>query len=157
MDPANLTLATLTKTAGSMADLPGDLITRCVELLAERAVISSKPLEHIWRDAVYEIFLKPSGIGDTQAFFHTAAERDAAIARNPEIFHAEPRPLTPRRADMPVLYHIGTLEGPATLLPLENNTYVRIVPSARGSYVRRGPRAGTSSSRWARRGRATGP
>ena len=46
MDPANLTLATLTKTAGSMADLPGDLMPGGTARLSE----SRAP----WRSPEYE-------------------------------------------------------------------------------------------------------
>lgn len=123
--PENLTLAALKANAGSMAQLPDSLITKCLALFAERLVTSSEPLQHVWRDAVYEIFLEPSKVGSTQTFFHDRDAAADAAARNPEVFAAEAfPPALPRRDPSPVLYHVGTLEGPVKLLPLANNTYL---------------------------------
>ena len=63
--PENLTVAAVTSAAGSFAELPAAIITKCVELLAERALYDSKPWDHIWRDAIYQTFLKPTGANST--------------------------------------------------------------------------------------------
>ncbi|KAK7230825.1 hypothetical protein SO694_00075157 [Aureococcus anophagefferens] len=123
--PENLTVAAVTSAAGSFAELPAAIITKCVELLAERALYDSKPWDHIWRDAIYQTFLKPTGIGVDQPFFATRAAADAAAARNAAVFGALSRaPLAPRDGAAPDVVFVGAIEGPEALIPLANNTYL---------------------------------
>ncbi|KAH8051777.1 hypothetical protein JL722_10611 [Aureococcus anophagefferens] len=135
--PENLTVAAVTSAAGSFAELPAAIITKCVELLAERALYDSKPWDHIWRDAIYQTFLKPTGIGVDQPFFATRAPADAAAARNAAVFGALSRaPLAPRDGAAPDVVFVGAIEGPEALIPLANNTYLPLAmgPDDNGTY-----------------------
>ncbi|KAH8047778.1 hypothetical protein JL721_12087 [Aureococcus anophagefferens] len=114
--PENLTVAAVTSAAGSFAELPAAIITKCVELLAERALYDSKPWDHIWRDAIYQTFLKPTAL---------LRGRGRGAARNAAVFGALSRaPLAPRDGAAPDVVFVGAIEGPEALIPLANNTYL---------------------------------
>ena len=70
------------------------------------------------RDGSARRYLTPEGIHD-EAFFGSASLKADAAARNPGALDDA---LVLRNASAPSPIFIGTLEGPASLLPLAHNT-----------------------------------
>ena len=145
--PEALTLAALAASATpKLFSAPGAILKTCVELLAERAVYSHKPLDEIWRDAIFASYLEPFGVGSHQPFFASDDAAKAAVARNPALYGGESAPLAPR-SPSPTLVLGGSVEGPADLVPLQKKIYLPLAlgadatgsPSAvRVHYAKRG-------------------
>ncbi|KAH8047841.1 hypothetical protein JL722_12862 [Aureococcus anophagefferens] len=145
--PEALTLAALEASATpKLFSAPGAILKTCVELLAERAVYSHKPLDEIWRDAIFASYLEPFGVGSHQPFFASDGAAKAAVARNPALYGGESAPLAPR-SPSPTLVLGGSVEGPADLVPLQKKIYLPLAlgadatgsPSAvRVHYAKRG-------------------
>ncbi|KAH8068191.1 hypothetical protein JL720_12283 [Aureococcus anophagefferens] len=128
--PETLTLAALAASATpKLFSAPGAILKTCVELLAERAVYSHKPLDEIWRDAIFASYLEPFGVGSHQPFFASDGAAKAAVARNPALYGGESAPLAPR-SPSPTLVLGGSVEGPADLVPLQKKIYLPLALGA---------------------------